>query len=203
MKLIELYIDENLQDESGTSAIALVDRPAIEEGFFTFKKEPKLFNITLGSQKGAGFKPFNTDKQILAGALMIPDLEIYRNDDGKEYRVFFPKSEIEKIVLKFANKNLNNAINEMHDANKRVEGVLFQHFIITRELGVNPPLGQEHLPDGTWFGFIKVKDKNIWDNFIKTGIYTGYSVEGKYYEREVQEITEEEAEFISKVNIFN
>ena len=85
----------------------------------------------------------------------------------------------------------------MHDPMKPVNAVLFQHFIINRELGVMPPLGQDHLPDGTWFGFIKVKDVDIWNSFIKTGTYTGYSVEGLFYEEPV--ISDKEAEFIKSI----
>lgn len=206
MELINLFIED--EDESGVSATAIVDEPATDEGFFAFNKKRNLkkYKIQLGSQKGSNFTPVVGDLQVLAGALMVPDIEIYRNEtlkDGtvKEYNVRFTKETINKIVQKFSASNFNNSINEMHDPNKPVNAVLFQHFIINRELGVMPPLNQNHLPDGTWFGFIKIKDVNFWNEFIKTGTYTGYSVEGLFYEEPV--ITEAEAEFIkSIVNTF-
>lgn len=200
MELINLYIEDG--DESGVSAIALVDAPAIEQPFFAFNKQRNLkkYKIQLGSQKGSNFKPVNGDLQVLAGALMIPDLEIYRNEtleDGstKEYNVTFTAKTINQIVQKAAKDNINNSVNHMHDNTKPVNAVLFQSFIINRELGIMPPLGQDHLPDGTWFGFIKVNDINVWNEFIKTGIYTGYSVEGMFYEEPV--ITDKEADFIA------
>ena len=202
MELINLFIEDG--DESGVSGVALVDSPAIEEGFFAFNKKRNLkkYQIQLGSQKTASFKPITGDLQVLAGALMIPALEIYRNEvlpDGstKEYNVQFTKETINQIVQKFSASNFNNSVNHMHDPNKPVNAVLFQHFIINRDLGVMPPLGQDHLPDGTWFGFIKVKDPNVWNEFIKTGIYTGYSVEGLFYEEPV--ISETEADFIKSI----
>jgi len=202
MELINLFIEDG--DESGVSGVALVDSPAIEEGFFAFNKKRNLkkYQIQLGSQKTASFKPITGDLQVLAGALMIPDIEIYRNEtlkDGttKEYNVQFTKETINQIVQKFSASNFNNSVNQMHDPMKPVNAVLFQHFIINRELGVMPPLNQDHLPDGTWFGFIKVKDLNVWNEFIKTGIYTGYSVEGLFYEEPV--ISEKEAEFIKSI----
>lgn len=202
MELIDLFIEDG--DESGVSATAIVDSPAIQEGFFAFNKKRNLkkYQIQLGSQKGSAFKPVTGDLQVLAGALMIPDIEIYRNEtlpDGstKEYNVRFTKETINQIVQKFSASNFNNSINAMHDPNKPVNAVLFQHFIINRELGVMPPLGQDHLPDGTWFGFIKIKDTAFWDAFIKSGIYTGYSVEGLFYEQPV--ITEAESEFIKSI----
>lgn len=202
MELINLYIEDG--DESGVDGIAIVDSPAIEQPFFAFNKTKTLkkYQIQLGSQKGAQFKPVTGDKQVLAGALMIPNLEIYRSDvqpngSTKEYNVSFTPETINQIVQKFSASNLNKSVNQMHDNNKPVNAVLYQHFIINRELGVMPPLGQDHLVDGTWFGFIKVNDTNVWNEFIKTGIYTGYSVQGLFYEEPV--ITNNEAQMIANL----
>lgn len=196
MELINLYIEE--KDESGVSANAVVDNPAIERPFHAFGKEKKLVKhtITFGAEKG-NFIPTNGDRQILAGPLMIPDIHIYRNDNGKEYNVRFTRETIEKIVEKFTTNNLNTSLNQMHDNSKPVPGVLYNHFIIDRKLGINPPLGQDDLPDGTWFGFVKIKDSKFWEEFIKTGIYRGFSVEGLFYEEPV--LTETESEFTMKI----
>lgn len=195
LDLIDLFIEDDDKDKSGVTATATVDSPAIEQGYFAFNKQtPKNYKIQLGSQKGAGFTPVSADKQILAGALMIPDMPIYRVDDDtkKEYNVRFTSQTIEQIVKKFSRLHFNTNINEMHDPNKMIKGAyMYQWFIINRELGVMPPLNQDHLPDGTWFGFVYVGDKNVWDNFIKTGIYTGFSVEGNFYEQPVTPSTPE------------
>ena len=196
MELIDLYIDENLEDNSGVNGIATVDSPAIEQGYFAFNKTKKTLRLTLGTNKG-NFAPISADRQILAGALMIPDMEIYRNDNGKEYNCRFTKDTIQKIVKKFSILGYNNSINEMHDLSKPINNsVLYQHFIIDRAMGINPPLNQNHLPDGTWFGFVYVGDKKVWEDFIKTGIYTGFSVEGNFYEQTVSELSEDEAKAI-------
>lgn len=191
MELINLYIDPNPNDTSGVTAQAIVDAPATEEGFFAFGKQP-LTKVMF--QVGGDFKPLKGDKQILMGVLMEPNKEIPRMDGDKKYLVRFTPETIEQIVEKFSAKNINTAINQMHDSTRPVDAVLFQHFIINRDMGIMPPLGQDHLPDGTWFGVVKIKDKNIWDTFIKTGIYKGFSVEGFFYEEPV--ITEKEAAFI-------
>ena len=194
MELINLYIKSDLSDSSGVSANSLVNSPAIEEGFFAFSKLKKV-RIELAAKQG-DFKPVG-DRQILMGALMIPGIEIPRSDNGKEYLVTFTPETISQIVEKFAAKNINTSINQMHD--KPVDAVMFQHFIINRDMGIMPPLGQDHLPDGTWFGIVKVNDKTLWDTFIKTGIYKGFSVEGYFYEEPV--ISDKEANnFLSILN---
>lgn len=199
LPLIDLFIEEDDKDKSGVTATATVDNPAIEQGYFAFSKQPKTYRINLGSQKGGGFKPVSSDKQILAGALMIPNLEIFRVDDKtkQEYNVKFTPETIEQIVKKFARNHFNTNVNEMHDPNKMIkDAYMYQWFIINREMGVMPPLGQDHLPDGTWWGFIYIGDKKVWDEFIKTGIYTGFSVEGHFYEKQVEApvFTEQEVE---------
>lgn len=194
MELINLYIDPNPSDSSGVTAQAIVDMPATEEGFFAFNSN-KLTKVRfqVGGTKGT-FTPLKGDKQILMGALMVPDIEIPRIDGDKKYLVRFTSDTIQQIVEKFSAKNINTAINQMHDSKRPIDAVLFQHFIINRDMGIMPPLGQDHLPDGTWFGVVKINDKTVWDTFIKSGIYTGFSVEGYFYEEPV--ITDKEADFI-------
>lgn len=198
MDLINLYIEENPADKSGVSAIALVDSPAIEESWIAFNKQNekvlRKYRIQLGSQKG-DFKPVG-DQQVLAGALMVPNKKIYRKDDktGYEYEVTFTPDTIKKIQEKFISLNLNNAVNEMHQANQVVDGTLIQQFIIDRAMGLMPPMGQDHLEDGTWYGYIKVKDQAKWEQYIKTGIYTGFSVEGNFYEEPISQMTKADIE---------
>jgi len=185
MELIRLFISEDLADKSGVSAIALVDSPAIEEGWMAFLKanqdtKLKRYSIQLANQKG-DFAPVG-DQQLLAGALMVPNKKILRKEGDREFEVYFTPDDIKKIQEKFALSNINTSLNQMHNNSFPVAGGVVQHFIIDRKQGIMPPLGQEHLEDGTWFGYIKVKDKSKWEEYIKTGIYTGFSVEGFFYE---------------------
>lgn len=204
MDFIELFIEDDLKDGSGVSAIATVDSPAIDQGYFAFNNQLKTIKINCSNYKG-NFAAVQGDRQILAGALMVPEMPIYRVDDKtkKEYNVKFTSKTIEQIVKKYSKSNFSNNINQMHDNSKMInDSYLYQSFIINRAMGVNPPLGQEQLPDGTWFGFVYVGDKSVWDEFIKTGIYTGFSVEGNFYERPVETLTEQLASeiFMSLVN---
>ena len=50
-------------------------------------------------------------------------------------------------------------------------------------MGVNAPKGFENLPDGTWFGFVKVENDKIWNEYVKTGKLKGFSVEGNFSEK--------------------
>lgn len=204
MELINLFIEANPEDKSGVSAIALVDSPATEEGWMAFasqKPNLKRHVIQLGSHKG-NFAAVEGEQQMLAGALMIPNKKIFRKEmvEGveKEYEVIFTPETIKMIQEKFAISNRNTAINEMHNSKMPVNAVVIQHFIIDSKNGINAPFNQK-LEDGSWYGYIKVLDKNKWDTFIKTGIYTGFSVEGFFYEEPFTKLSKEEDDLFNEL----
>ena len=66
MRIVELILDENSVE--GIEAISIVENPAIEEDFVALKNEEvQLAQI---------------DKQLLVGALLIPNKPIYRLKGG-------------------------------------------------------------------------------------------------------------------------
>ena len=174
LPLYELIIDE--QDETGVDFIALVDSPAIQKGWIAFSEE-----------KRQAFKA-DTDRRIVSGPAMIADLPIYRKDKktGQEYNVVFRPDTIQKIVEKyFRNQNTAN-FNLMHQRKYLAEGVfLIESMIIDSSRGVKTPVGFDPLPDGSWFISCKVDNEDIWKEFIKTGEFRGFSVEGEFIEKRI------------------
>lgn len=176
LPIYKLMIDDS--EDSGVTAIALVDKPAIELNWHTFKEQYR-------------FKA-DQERRIISGALMVADLPIYRNDSqyGEHY-VMFTKDVIEKIVYKFAKQANHTSVNKMHQESLTADGVyLFESFIIDKERGILTPKGYEELPDGSWFGSMKVENDEIWNDFIKNGVYKGFSVEGYF---KPQPLSEDEA----------
>jgi hypothetical protein len=154
--------DEDL--EQGVNMISLVDTPAIGVNW-----------IKLSEIKPMEFK-LSEDKQMLYGPFLIPNMLIYRQDEvNGEYYVRFSKEEIEKIANKF-NEDLNmRNINFMH-SDKKVEGFVAENWII--EDGVDKSKKWKFdLPEGTWFGGVKVKDLDFWTDKVKGEEVKGFSVE--------------------------
>ena len=83
-----LEINEDLMDGSEVDFVALVDKPAIERNFLRFKEDRLSFEIQ------------DEERRIISGPIMLADTPIYRNDNGQEYFVSFPKDTIYKIVKK-------------------------------------------------------------------------------------------------------
>lgn len=167
----------NPDDESGVSFVALVDDPAIKRNWFAFNDQQFKFKA-------------DSDRRIITGALMIADLPIYRASKEKgEYYVTFPPTTIEQIVQKFFKQGNTSNVNKMHDSEKQVDGVyMFESFIVDSTRGIKAPEGFAGITEGSWIGSYKVENEDVWQNFIKTGEFQGFSVEGMF-DMEVQELS--------------
>jgi hypothetical protein len=189
LPIIELTLEDL---EQGVDATALVENPAIQRNWMAFKEH-----------KDFKFKTHNEDKRILAGALMVADFPMYRNMNGKEFFVKFSSETIEQLADRMVLNNKLTAFNFEHDAKKELADMhIQQFFIINTELGVNTPIGFEELPNGSLFAFVKVNNEQVWNDYVKTGIVKGFSIEGNFATKE--EFSEQqiinELEQINKIN---
>jgi hypothetical protein len=172
MRILELVIDENQEDESGVDQIALVDSPAIMSNWMAFNEQKKV---------ELKFKIQDKEKRIVSGYFMIADLPIARMDDeGKMFYVVFRKDTIQKIVNKFMRNGFNAKINLMHDSNALAEDVyVIESLIIDSERGIKAPEGFEKVPNGSWWGSMRVLNDDVW-SMVLDGTFNGFSVEGMF-----------------------
>jgi hypothetical protein len=171
LPIIELTLEDL---EQGVDATALVENPAIQRNWMAFKEH-----------KDFKFKTHNEDKRILAGALMVADFPMYRNMNGKEFFVKFSSETIEQLADRMVLNNKLTAFNFEHDTKKELADMhIQQFFIINTELGVNTPIGFEELPNGSLFAFVKVNNEQVWNDYVKTGIVKGFSIEGNFATKE-------------------
>lgn len=130
----------------------------------------------------------DSEKRIISGPAMIPDEPIYRRDkEGNEYNVIFRKDTIQKIVEKYFKQQNTTNFNLQHKKTLLAQGVyLIESFLIDEERGIKAPNGFEDLPNGSWFISCKVDNDEIWNDFVKEGVFRGFSVEGLFMEKEVK-----------------
>ena len=187
-----LEINEDLTDGSEVDFVALVDKPAIERNFLRFKENRINFEIQ------------DEDRRIISGPIMLADTPIYRNDNGQEYFVSFPKDTIYKIIKKMFQKNYTGNVNLMHDPKKIVEGVtMFECWISDESRGVKPMKGFEDAPDGSAFASYFVDNDEVWSK-VKSGEFKGFSVEGLFnYKRGEQVMNYEEKLWSDIAKILN
>jgi hypothetical protein len=176
-----LEINEDLMDGSEVDFVALVDKPAIERNFLRFKEDRMNFEIQ------------DEERRIISGPIMLADTPIYRNDNGQEYFVSFPKDTIYKIVKKMFQKGYTSNVNLMHDPNQVVEGVtMFEIWITDESRGIKPMKGFEDAPDGSAFASYSIDNDDVWMK-VKSGEFKGFSVEGIFnYKKEPKTMTKED-----------
>lgn len=153
-------------NETGVYGISLVDEPAIEVDWIKLSKE--LEEIFFSAQK---------DKQMLFGPLLIPDkLILRRASNGDLYNIVFDKDTIQTIADKYNETGDNKTFNFQH-SDRVVDAVLLQNWI-TGNVDKSQDYGYS-LPEGTWFGGVKVKDESFWMNEVKSEKVKGFSIEIK------------------------
>jgi hypothetical protein len=126
------------------------------------------------------------EKMIIAGPMMIPNKMIYRWDEMMgEYWVYFSKDTIQKIAYKFLiDKNQRNTNLEHSEEMKLDDIVLVESWLVENpEKDKSYDLMGKTYEKGTWFGVMKVLNKGVWEDYVKTGRVKGFSVEGYFADK--------------------
>ena len=156
-------------ETEGVYAVSLVEEPAIGVEFVALSKQAEVKLATVSEEK-----------RILLGAILIPDLPIYRRKDDKEFNILFDAQTIKQVQENFAkNGYLNNSTIEHNGEN--IEGVTFVESWIKEDeqhdksvkFGLNEPIG-------TWYMAMKVNNDDIWNEYVKTGKVKGFSIDGVF-----------------------
>lgn len=168
MQTIELFIkDEN---EDGVFAISLVDEPAIESDFLALSKQndSNKFNIKL--------KEIDKKRKVVVGYALIPDLEIPRVKDGKEFNIVMSKETV-ALAAKLYMKNLNLAnVTSQHE--KPIQGccVIESWVIENKDMDKANIYNLEPAPKGgEWVVMMSLTDEEY--EKVENGEYNGFSIE--------------------------
>lgn len=166
---IPIY-DCKLKDEgNGIFAMSFVDDPAIESYFVALRNE----EVKLSR---------DDQKQILTGAVLIPDKLIYRNStEMGEFYIKFTAQEIEKIShqmmhMGVALSNTTHQHAEPLDGNYMVE----QWIVMDSKNDKSNAIGLGELPPGTLCASYKIPDSQYWRNEVMSGNVKGFSIEGQF-----------------------
>jgi hypothetical protein len=116
------------------------------------------------------------EKKMLYGPFLIPNKLIYRRDDiNGEYYVRFSAEEIKKIAEKFNEQLKNKEINLMH-TDEAVDAFVAENWVTDGKDDKSKTFGFD-LPQGTWFGGVKIKNDKFWTEEVKSEKVKGFSVE--------------------------
>lgn len=171
-EIIELTIDDEIE-LSGVQAVSIVENPAIEEDFIALKKV-----------KPVQFATIDKEQQILVGPALIPNkpiLRIKENDEGEteEYYAYFSRETIKKASQLFFIRNNQSEATLEHE-HKLQDLTVVESWIIEDNKHDKSNKYNFNLPLGTWMIAMKVNDKAVWDEYVKTGKVKGFSIEGYF-----------------------
>jgi len=192
--LVYELIIEGEEDE--VYAISMVSEPAIEAGWVAFDKEQVQFQAV------------DNDKRLVLGPILVPDKRILRIDgEGKPYHVFLSAPTIKKLSEKYLQNKYTDKVTVEHQ--KSVSDVsLVESWIVESRTKDKSAVYGLSLTPGTWAGTMKINNEKLWQDFVKTGKLTGFSIEGlfshqlveaakeNYLFKDVSELTEVEAELV-------
>lgn len=169
MQILELILDE-MQMASGIDAISIVQSPAIESNF-----------IALNNHK-VKFATVDSDKRILLGPALIPNKPIYRKQDGMEFYCYFSRGTVRKASELYLQRGNQNQATLEHAV--KIQGLCLVESWVKEDMekdkscmyGMTDPVG-------TWMVSMKVENEEVWQDYVKTGLVKGFSIEGYFVDK--------------------
>jgi hypothetical protein len=163
LKGLPLYNSTITDEIDGVYKISLVDNPAIESDFVLFNEdEKKTYTFS------------NDEKHVIMGPVMIPDMPIYRNDNGFEFYVTFSKETIEKSMQLFFKNGFQANVSVDHEYDVK-DIYVFESYIVDPENGIAPK--ELDIPAGSWVVAMKCDNEELWDTLKNTDLLHGFSIE--------------------------
>ena len=171
MQIIELIIDET-EEVSGIEAISIVSAPAINEGFIALKNETQV-----------RLAEVDKEKRLLIGAALIPDKTIYRKTGNEEFYIYFSKATVAKASQMYLQAG-NQGQATLEHASEKLEGMnIVESWLIEDEVHDKSRKYGLNLPLGTWMITMKVDNDEMWNNYVKKNLVSGFSIEGYFIDR--------------------
>lgn len=120
------------------------------------------------------------EKQMLVGPLMTPNKLIKRLDEnGEEYFVYFTEDTIRKISYKMMKDKLIDRVNIEHNSADMVDDAYMVESWLVEDPATDKATKYGFAPTkGQWFGIYKIDNKEVWDEYVKSGKVKGFSIEG-------------------------
>jgi len=162
MKVYEAVYKEG--ETEGVYGISLVSNPAMED-----------FWVALSEQKQElQFAAVDDKRNLLLGAVLIPQKKIYRNVDGNEFYITFTKDTIGNLAHSFIRNGFQNNSSKEHDI--KLSDVSFvESWQVEDSAKDKSALYGKNYEVGTWVTMAKVSDE-IYKQ-ATDGTFAGFSID--------------------------
>ncbi len=172
----DLDFDE-LQENEGVFALALVETPAIESNFIMLSDESCEVRLSA----------VDDSKRILMGPVLIPNKEIQRKN-GTYIR--FSEDTVRKSMEAFMIRGHQSQSNIEHSENKLSDVCVVENWIVDDPNMDKSKANNIDVPKGTWMASQKVDEATY--QLAKEGKIKGFSIEGLFPDRVKVEMSKED-----------
>ena len=156
--------------DKGVYSISVVENPAMESTFITLKEQTE---IKLAEVDDVKF--------LLAGVVLIPDKDVYRNQDGREFNIRFSKDTIEEVANNFISEGYQGNSSLEHE--EKLNGVsIVQSWVVKdpkNDTANAYGLPKEDIKEGSWIVLYKCDNKDVYNKALK-GEIKGFSIDGLF-----------------------
>lgn len=177
-------------------SISLVDDPAMESMFIALKKQEETIKLA------------EVDKieRTLLGVVLIPNKPIYRNQNGEEFYITFPKETIKASAHNFFKSGFQLNSKLEHEA--PIDGISFVESWIVKDPKNDTAnaygLDKNDIVEGSWIVKMKCENDEIYKKAL-SGEINGFSIDGLFNLKEVNlksniKMAEETKSFKDQVN---
>ena len=160
----------NKGTDKGVYAISVVEDPAMQSSF-----------IALNKQEEIKLAEVDDVKFLLAGVVLIPDKDVYRNQGGKEFNIRFSKDTIEEVANNFILEGYQGNSSLEHE--EKLNGVsIVQSWVVKdpkNDTANAYGLPKEDIKEGSWIVLYKCDNKEIYNKALN-GEIKGFSIDGLF-----------------------
>lgn len=170
---------EAVYDEESDNiySVSLVESPAMESAFITLKKQTESIKLAEVDKK----------ERTLLGIALIPNKPIYRNQDGSEFYITFPKETIQASAHDFLKKGFQ--LNSKLEHEDEIKGISFVESWIVKDPKNDTAnaysLPKEDIVEGAWVLKMKCDNDEIYNKAL-SGEIKGFSIDGLFSLKEVK-----------------
>jgi len=176
----EMVLSED-DKTKGHKILSLVNKPAMLINWVKFSE----------TNPEVKFKIQDEEQRIIFGPVLIPNLPVKREEDGKIFYLTISPETILKYAVRLAEERKSTTFDINHDQNI-INGVIMFETVVTSPERFGNPVGFETLPMGTMFAACKVNNDEVWAR-IKNKEVNGYSIYAQFSDFvPVEEIGEKE-----------
>ena len=160
----------NEETDKGVYAISVVENPAMQSNFIALSEQTKIKLAEVDDKKF-----------LLAGVVLVPERDVYRNQDGKEFNIRFSKDTIEGVANNFLKQGYQNNSSVEHET--KIEGVsIVQSWVVKdpeQDTANAYGLPKEDIKEGSWIVLYKCDNKDIYNKAL-SGEIKGFSIDGLF-----------------------